>query len=171
MVRKICPEADLQVAGDGTVTTNPPDFCTREREPLLSHGCQCICDLIASGRTVTIRVRRDLSANGGGRTVPANWDDYSNGTGSDATVNIENQNRYCQRRRDTGDWMDVPDWVILAHELCGHALPVTRGNHPEARPGRPGFSPDWHRQSEQIEDDMRQERGLPLRGTDHGLKP
>lgn len=91
MLREICPEADMQVADDGAITTNPPDFCTRRRETPLSLGCQCMCDLIASGRTMTIRVREDLSAFGGGRTTAANDDNSVNGTGSDQTVEIENQ--------------------------------------------------------------------------------
>ncbi len=170
MLRTICPEADLRVADDGVVTTNPPDFCSRRPETPLSLGCQCICDLIASGKTVTVRVREDLSAFGGGRTTSANDDDSVNGTGSDQTVEIENRNRYRQRRGDTREWMDVPDWVILAHELCGHALPGVNGAEREWRPGKPGYRRDWHRSSEQAEDQIRRERGLPPRGTGHGLR-
>lgn len=170
MFREICPEADWQVAQDGTVAPRDQVFC-ESLATQMSPGCRCICLLIGSARTVTVTVADDLSASGGGRTLPANWDDYSNGTGSDTAVNVENRNRYRQRRLDNGDWIDVPDWIILAHELCGHALPTTKGDHPEARPGKPGYKLDWHRQSEQAEDEIRQARGLPLRSTKHGLKP
>jgi hypothetical protein len=175
MLREICPEADWQVTQDGTVAPRDPGFCespmTREAVTQSPAGCRCICSLVESAKTITVTVVDDLSSSGGGRTIPASWDDYSNGTGSDATVNIENRNRYRQRRPDSGDWIDVPDWIILAHELCGHALPTAKGDHREARPGKPGYKPDWHRQSEQAEDAIRQARGLPLRGTNHGLKP
>jgi hypothetical protein len=141
--------------------------------PPLQHlvSCRCICRLLTFGRTVTVGVRHDLSAFGGGLTIPSNADDAVNGRGSDQRVFVENRNRYRQRQRDTGAWMDVQDWVILAHELCGHALPAGEGNHPEARPGKPGYSPRWHSRSEQAEDDIRSEHGLPPRGTDHGLRP
>jgi hypothetical protein len=41
-----------------------------------------------------------------------------NGRGSTETVYIDNQDRFLPHL----------DWVILAHELCGHALPGMQGN-------------------------------------------
>ncbi len=150
MIQHICPEAKFQVDADGVVIIKDGDFYTHEREALLIPGCNCLRVLIASDKIVIIVVRQDLSKVGGGRTDPANADRGTNGKGSDAVVNIENRNRYRQRKPDIRDWIDVPDWVILAHELCGHALPLTLGNHPEWRPGKPGYRQGWHRQSQLV---------------------
>jgi hypothetical protein len=119
---------------------------------------------------VTIRIKDDLSAHGGGRTIAANDDLSVNGIGSDQTVEIEKKNRYRQRATSTREWMAVPDWIVLAHELCGHAFPGINGAEQEWRPGKPGYRRDWHRASEQFESDLRMEHGLPSRGTEHGVK-
>ncbi len=171
MLRNICPKADLRISTEGVVTIEYGDFCTHKHETSLSHGCVCQCTLIESEKIVIIVVREDLGKSGGGRTDPSAADSGSNGEGCDSVVNIENGNRYRQRRRDSGEWMDVPDWVMLAHELCGHALPLALGNHPEWRPGRPGYKPNWHSQSQKAEDEIRTNHGLPPHGTNHGVKP
>lgn len=165
MLKNICPEADLQVADEGTVTTKEADFCTRRREKPLSPGCKCICDAIGAGKTITILVQDDLSAFGGGRTDDAVPDDTANGKGSDETVNIENKNRWRAKDPKTDNWVDDPDWVILAHELCGHAVPGAKGTHPEWRPGRKGYDPNWHDSAFNAEDEIREENGLPKLGS------
>jgi hypothetical protein len=114
MLKKICPEADIQVADDGTVSTKEADFCTKQRELLLPNAWQCVCAAIGSAKTITILVQDDLSATGGGRTDDANSDDTANGKGSDETVNIENKNRWRLDKKDKdGNWIDDPDWIIL----------------------------------------------------------
>ncbi|MCI0692045.1 hypothetical protein L0337_08580 [candidate division KSB1 bacterium] len=170
MLRHIYPEANFIVADDGSVVPRNLDFCTQVLEHDDLAGCKCCCKIIGSNNTVRIKVSEDLKAHGGGRTIAANNDDSVNGAGSDQTVEIEVKNRYGQRRFDTREWLDVPDWLILAHELCGHALPGINGYEQEWRPGKPGYRKDWHRASELIEDDLRKELGLPPRGTEHGVK-
>ncbi len=174
MLRQICPKAVLNVAEDGTVNLLDPNFCIAALAGMIAMQhrscCKCICDIVGSERTVTIRVNDDLKLHGGGRTIAADNDDSANGIGSDQTVEIENKSRYRQKRTDTLEWMDVPGWVILAHELCGHALPGINGTEPEWRPGKPGYRKDWHHASEQIETDIRTEHRLPNRGTNHRVK-
>jgi hypothetical protein len=167
MLKKICPEANLEVAGDGTVSTKDADFCTKKRETPLLNACKCLCTAIGPGKTTTIVVRDDLSAWGGGRTDDASPDDTANGKGSDETVNIENQNRWRLDKKDKdGNWIDDPDWIILAHELCGHAVPGAKGTHPEWRPSKPGYKPNWHDDAIKKENEIRGIRGLPDRPLD-----
>lgn|ERR1043166_810604 len=153
MLRMICPEADLAVDADGTVKVGNLRAC--QQEFYTEHrSCRCICFAIMFERTTTIRVNAARAAAGnGGLTVDDNEDNTVNGTGSDETVFIDNRNRYAPH----------PDWIILAHELCGHALPGMRGDHPEFRPGRPGFNPNWHQQAMDAENEVRREHGLPPR--------
>jgi len=153
MLRTICPEADLVMEPDGTIKVRNANVCAEEFSAA-SCSCRCICYLVKSERTVTIIVNAvRAAAGGGGITVDANEDGTVNGRGSNETVYIDNQNRF----------LPHPDWVILAHELCGHALPGMQGNHPEWRRGRFGFAPDWHQHAIEAENEIKRERGLPLR--------
>lgn len=153
MLEIICPEADLKVAADGTIEISNADACAEEFAR--THcGCRCLCQLAKAARTVTIQVHAArAAAGGGGLTMDANEEDTVNGRGSDETVYIDNRNLYAPH----------PDWLILAHELCGHALPGMLGTHVEWRRGRPGFNPDWHQQAIEVENEIRREHGLPLR--------
>ena len=166
MLKKICPEANLQVADDGTVSTKDADFCTKQRETPLPNACKCVCAAIGTGKTISIEVKDDVSAGKGGRTGVAKPNDAFNGTGSDVTIEIENKNRWRLDKKDKDDWIDDPDWIILAHELCGHAVPDSKGTHPECRPGKPGYKPDWHNDSVKKENEVRSDRGLPERPMD-----
>jgi hypothetical protein len=166
MLKKICPEADIQVADNGTVSAKDANFCKRE-DPPLKGSCKCVCRAIASTRTITISVADDLSATGGGRTTFPNDDNFKNGTGSDADIQVENKDRWRLDKKDQhGEWIDDPDWIILAHELCGHAVPVTAGTHPESRPGKPGYTRSWHDDAVQKENGTRSDRGIPDRPLD-----
>jgi hypothetical protein len=162
MLRQLCPSAELVAHLDGTVAPTRPPFCAEASAT--SRGCACICSAIATSRTVTIRVRDDLSAFGGGRTDDAEPDDTTNGVGSDEVVNVERQNRWRVRDPATGVWIDDPDWIILGHELCGHAMQGANGRHPEWRPGKKGYDPGWHLQAFEHEDDLRESFGLPRLG-------
>lgn len=138
---------------DGIVKLRNTAVCAEE-SPEALRSCLCICRLIASERIVSIMINAVRAAAGsGGITVDANEEDTVNGRGSDETIYIDNRNRF----------PPPPDWIILAHELCGHALPGMLGNHPEWRRGRPGYAPDWHQHAIEAENEIRLERGLPLR--------
>lgn len=206
MLRTICGDADLQVAADGTVTTNDADFCD-DLEAQIAGGegegeeeeappaeppapappaappavatveaCKCICEAIRggdNGKTITIEINNNLRAAGGGKTTDDVPDDTANGNGSDETVEIENQDRWRVRRKDNNQWVDEPDWIILAHELCGHAVPGVNGTHPEWRPGKPGYRRNWHDEAFDREDTIRDQAGLPEIGGAHSpsVKP
>lgn len=169
-LRENCPEASLEVNDDGSVRITTP-ICTElvRSEAQIGNPCRCICDLVSFDRTVRIRLDPDLSANGGGREEPVNINDSVRGDspsgfgpGTDSTVFIENANRYMAQRADRpGEITAEPDWLILAHELCGHALRSLRGDHPENRRGRPGYRPDWHDGALSVGRLIRAFRGLP----------
>jgi hypothetical protein len=112
---------------------------------------------------ITIVIREDLESFGGGRTDDDVPDDTSNGKGSDETVNVEKRNRW-HVRDAKGNWVDDPDWVILGHELCGHAVPGALGRHPEWRPTKKGYDPNWHARAFEAEDAIRKAAGLPELG-------
>ncbi len=154
MLRQISPAAGFEMDADGNVriTTQICAELLAVTAPT-ALPARCLCDImIFGGDPVRITVHADLSAHLGGVTI----DDRPNdsvagnspsgfGRGTSSEVRIENQNRWRARLvTDPTQTTPEPDWLILAHELCGHALPNLRGDHPEWRPGRPGYSPNWH---------------------------
>lgn len=177
-LRTLCPDAQLERAEDGTVTVGASDFCEGvecdpaegEGESTLGHGCRCICCLIRSERTVHILETWEVNNEGGGRTVPVDKDAAFDGTGTDVTTTIEYQGRYVVTDPATGESVEDPDWIILGHELCGHALPMMEGRHPEFRPGRPGYRADFHEEAFEVEDAIREENDLPQLGV-HTPRP
>lgn len=162
MLRQLCPAAELTVSAAGIVALVRRSFCSEADAE--SHGCHCVCAAIAAPRTIAVHVRDDLSPFGGGRTDDDEPDDTTNGVGSDEIVNVEQRNRWRVRNPATGAWADEPDWIILGHELCGHAVPGANGTHPEWRPGKKAYDPDWHVQAFEREDELRESFGLPRLG-------
>lgn len=151
MLQTICPEANLTVDPDGTVVVQNAAACSPESA---LQSCRCICEAVEIDRTATIKLdARQARYGGGGLTVDAVEDDTANGVGSDETIYVD----------DRGAFAPHPDWIVLAHELCGHALPGMLGRHPEWRPGRSGFDPNWHQHAIDAENVVRAERGLPPR--------
>ena len=161
MLRMICPEGDLSLNPDGAVRVNT-EICS---EPNVS--CRCVCHLISLGTTTRIRISPDQSAYGGGSTTPAKRLDTVSevdgemGPGSESEIEIENQNRWnAPTLDDPPAWIPEPDWMILAHELCGHAIHFRRGDH--ARwPATPPADRDWRQQTRAATAAIRRERGLP----------
>lgn len=172
MLRNICPEGNLRVDPDGTVVIQSAAAC---RDP--AAGCRCICHMVSFSGDTNISIAHDLSAFGGGVTTPANPADCVRtadghmGRGSTANVQVENRSRYQVRDMSVPPvWVDEPDWMILAHELCGHAIHDRRGDHPKWMPPAP--DPDWHRQSQDATAEIRAARGLPpVDETDTRVRP
>lgn len=162
MLDTLCPQGNWQVAVDGTVTPGNPEFCS---DPLDGpHSRVCLCKIIQSPRSATIEIRADLRAAGGGRTLMDNPDDATNGSGTDVDVHVENRDRWEFFDAANNKVVSDPDWMILGHELCGHARGDMEGNHPEWRPGKPGYRPDWHDDAIAREDELRDEHNMDRRG-------
>ena len=61
-----------------------------------------------------------------------------------------------------GDLQDAPNWLVLGHELCGHAMHMDAGTHdprPQPKNNRPG-----HDQAINEENKLAREHGLGERG-------
>jgi hypothetical protein len=164
MMRTICADADLQVNDDSTIRVGNAQAC---RDP--NGACRCICHLVSFGRTVTVRVNNNLARFGGGVTHP---DDFTQGAaqrdgtpsaGTGSSVEVETQNRWqAMREDDPTQFVDEPDWLILAHELCGHALHLMRGDHARVPPQEGALPyPENHRQATDAGAAIRAEKGLP----------
>jgi hypothetical protein len=179
MLRTICPEGDVDVNLEGSVFLRDSAPCADPENT----GGECLCALIAfADRTVSIRLNRDLKRRyGGGITLvpplapgspagmkrmdPATLQpDGSRGPGISPSVEIEGGDHHVAALADDPrTYVPEPDWLILAHELCGHALHMMRGDEQRADPQDPPVLPypENHRQATAAGAAIREAHGLP----------
>lgn len=125
-------------------------------------GCGCLCDMIASGHIWTIVVD-DID------WPHTAFDDHraavtpGTGTGGDVTAPSPNSTKLWGAGTVSGRTLDIAPWLVLGHELCGHAWMGDQGRHgpDEARPrGRGG-----HQETVRRENLIRAEHNIERRGS------
>jgi hypothetical protein len=150
LLNQLCPEGKFDYDFlSGEVHPTNPNFCTgEEREVPAVHtpgfwyrpdyytvppgcdsakhktSCQCICDAIKGTKTITIH--NDPSFGPGGKTSNPKVDG-----GIDVTIGIPQPKGYL----GSGDSFPPagngtvrgPAFILLGHELCGHAVPGYAG--------------------------------------------
>jgi hypothetical protein len=67
-----------------------------------------------------------------------------------------------------GKWVDIPFYLILSHEICGHALPLMQGTHVRPGPTPKGGTPPHEQHAVDVERDIAAEGGQPRRPDDYG---
>jgi hypothetical protein len=116
-------------------------------------ACKCICNAIANGKKTIELYRRqtwegqDVDAGpwGGGLVRDKDTKVIISGNGNSNVTGL------------AGEAVPDPDYIIFAHELCGHAVPEL--GHQMGRNAYTTLD-----RVIQIENEIRQEQGLPLRG-------
>ncbi|HEY4677147.1 MAG TPA: DUF4157 domain-containing protein [Candidatus Angelobacter sp.] len=175
-LKTICPTGG--VIGDaktGVVTINA-SFCTPKALPsgvsgppdpspaqksATATGCGCICDLVNSSNQWNIVVddgswpHTDFD-NPAGSAKPG-------GTGGTVTAPSPNTPKLWGAGTVSGKTLDIDPWLVLGHELCGHAWLGNSGSHgpDEASPRGEG----GHQETVKRENLLRTEHGIDLRGT------
>jgi hypothetical protein len=99
-------------------------------------GCTCLCDLIASAHDWRIEIddgdwpHTDFDSDARAETP-------GRGSGGKVTAPSPNNPTIYGAGTDTGAELDTAPWLVLAHELCGHAWLGDRGIHrPDHHPRR-----------------------------------
>lgn len=141
--------SDFTVTG-GRVEPNDPSLCP---PTVASESCGCLCEMHSLADTWTIDV---------------NDNDWPHTDDSTSTVTVHSPFSGVR----FGAWTvssarrEEPNWLVLGHELCGHAKLFARGTHPTGPPptrmGRPS-----HDVTVEIENKIAKEHGIPaaeLRG-------
>jgi Domain of unknown function (DUF4157) len=158
-----CPDGGFQVnLTSGLVTPGRARHC-EWHPPLLPNvleadmsstptGCRCLCDVVNNTMTTTIEFHA-----GGPGTTPVG----RTGTGPGSPT-IEADPSFQGQYLINGRWVDVPFHLILAHELCGHALPLMRGTQVAPGPGPAGGTPPHERVSVDVERAIAAEHNPPL---------
>ncbi|MCI0435187.1 MAG: DUF4157 domain-containing protein [Gemmatimonadetes bacterium] len=122
------------------------------------HGCMCLCDLVTSSRTVTIHIDDVEWPHTTGDRIPST----TPGVGADSEVRVPSENAPLTYGAPTvsGRLQDEEPWLVLAHEMCGHAWLASRGlEDPGSKTSRPGHVPAIAR-----ENLIRAEHGIEARG-------
>ena len=177
-MKTLCPGGAPSVdAGSGAVTIDP-SFCS---PPALapgtagppapsgaqmsktSTGCGCICDLVGSPNLWTVRVDDkswphtvfddDDKAKG---VLPG-------GSGGTVTAPSPNSTKLWGAGTVSGTALNIDPWLVLGHELCGHAWLGNAGKHgPDEAAAR---GEGGHQETVARENELRAEHGIELRGT------
>jgi hypothetical protein len=176
LLRETCPDGGITVDPKSGVVSTSDTF---SHPPLLPDvteadisstpvGCKCLCDVINSAQTTTI----DFVAGTDPKTRPNVSGGVRKGfTGAGAgdphvLVDPSFQGQY----RINGKWVDIPFFLIFAHEICGHALPFMQGKRVPIGPGPANGVPPHERVSVDVERQIAAEHNppLPRRPEDYG---
>jgi len=180
-LQTICNAGNVTVnPGSGVVSIGTNAFCTRRNRTFLGipipftettdaaqsatpAGCTCVCDMIASTHAWNIVVDD-------GAWPHTDFDDRDaangitpGGTGGTVTAPSPNSPKLWGAGTASGAAQNIDPWLVLGHELCGHAWLGNSGSHgpdvAQAR-GRGG-----HQATVARENQLRAEHGIDLRGT------
>jgi hypothetical protein len=175
----LCPAGGVTVdKGSGEVALATKDFCTKPTVPwwkiwassksmaqasATPVGCGCVCDLVASSHPWKISVN------------DADWphtdfddDDAADGkkpggTGGSVTTPSPNSPKLWGAATASGKETDIPPWLVLGHELCGHGWLANAGRAGPDDATRRGEG--GHQDTVAQENALRKEHGIELRGT------
>lgn len=137
-----------------------PSGAQRSREPT---GCGCLCDLVSSPHLWTIEVNdadwphTDFDDNDAANGLTPG------GTGGTVTAPSPNSPKLWGAATVTGRALNIDPWLVLGHELCGHAWLGNSGSHGPDVASRRGEG--GHQLTVQRENALRAEHGIELRGT------
>jgi hypothetical protein len=167
LLQDTCPSGHFTVDPKSGVVSGRPAFCAWH-PPLLPGktdatisdtpaGCSCLCDVVGNTETTTVEFLPDP---GGPATAPGATGSGEGGVPTSPRVTVDP--RFQGQYRINGRWTDVPFHLLLAHEVCGHALPMMRGTHAAAGPTPPGGTPPDERGAVDVERAVAAEHTPPL---------
>lgn len=121
-------------------------------------GCRCLCDTVNDTRTATIAFKASTLGTSPGSTPGPG--PGQGGVKTDSTVSVDP--RIQIQNLVGGKWVDVPFYLVLSHELCGHALPKLKGTHVARGATPPGGTPPQEQHAVDVERAMAAEHNPPL---------
>jgi hypothetical protein len=124
-------------------------------------GCGCLCDMTASAHAWTIVVDDADWPHTSFADIPGS-EKAGTGTGGTVTCPSPNSPKIWGAALSSGSAGDIPPWLVLGHELCGHAWMGDHGGHAgdEAQPRGEG----GHQDTVARENLIRREHGISARG-------
>jgi len=155
--RSFCVAGPAATLGVGPASPAAKPFAARPT------GCGCICDLVHSRNSWTIRVDDTKWPQTNFADNDAAIGQKPGGSGGTVTTPSPNSPKLWGAATASGKELDVDPWLVLGHELCGHGWLGDTGSHgpDEASPRGEG----GHQETVARENLLRQEHGIELRGT------
>ena len=145
---KVEPSSAAKCAA-GAVTTTPD-------------SCKCLCDMHA--------LRDPMTGAAIDWTIAVNDADWPHTDDATRTVTVHSPFSGVEfgawTAGKTSHRAVLPNWLVLGHELCGHARLFAQGTHPSGPPATHGGRPS-HDKTVQIQNTLAAEHGIPaseLRG-------
>jgi hypothetical protein len=157
---RLCPEGNVQVdAKTGVVTVDGTVCGGKSKTPT---GCDCLCHMIGSANKWKI----EITDTGWPYTKfdsHSKAEDPNRGSGGTVTAPSPNDPREFGTATVSGALLKTDPWLVLGHELCGHAWMGDQGLHgpDEAQPRGEG----GHQATVKRENLIRAEQGIELRGS------
>jgi len=145
----------------------PPDFigplAPSAKDSSTPVGCGCICDLVASKNTWNILVDDDSWPHTVANDHDASVGKKPGGTGGTVTTPSPNSEKLWGAATASGKELDIDPWLVLGHEMCGHAWMMNTGSHAADEAAKRGEG--GHQETVKRENELRAEHGIDLRGT------
>ena len=174
----LCASGGAAVDGKSGKVSIPSSFCTvpalpkgalgplpptKAESSATATGCTCICDLVASKNPWKIRVNDADWPH----TLPDDNDKAigkkPGGSSGYVTAPSPNSPKIWGAAEKSGKRGRIDPWLVLGHELCGHAWLANSGKGgPDQAKSR---GEGGHQETVARENLLRQEHGLALRGT------
>lgn len=141
----------VSLAANFCPTPMPPDFvgppapapADKSKEPT---GCNCLCDMVGSANEYTIVVDDK---------------DWPHTLGRVVTTPSPNSPKLWGAATVSGKAMAIDPWLVLGHELCGHAWLAEKGL-PDINATR---GEGGHQETVERENELRKEHGIEVRGS------
>lgn len=184
MVKTICGTARLNDDGsvsflNGSQTAGAVGGVVYGLDAGTANGCCCLKQLVASNNTWLVDLSRQEGnpgtippKKGVGLNIPVPPGYFGPPapgipTGGQIFAPIPGGKYQFGSYDPKGNGVIAPEWRILGHELCGHAMHLDLGTHDPTPLGHKGTKWDRpeHDQAIQEENKLAGEHGLPVRGT------
>jgi len=131
-------------------------------------GSTCLCDMVNSQNTWTIQLQNFAAAPSSGQPgisrEPATSDLDRHARTGLIVVPTPNSERMFGATLASGRLENTEPWLILGHELCGHAWLQDQGHQGESEEGVVQGEELRHRRTVERENLIRAEHGLEARG-------
>ncbi len=135
---------------------------TLSKEPT---GCGCLCDMVSSANAWSIVVD-DAAWPHTDFTDPAAADcKKPGGSGGVVTAPSPNSPKLWGAANVKGKAQDIDSWLVLGHELCGHAWLGNTGRHCADKYSTRGQGEEGHQETIKRENELRAEHGIDPRGS------
>jgi hypothetical protein len=126
-------------------------------------GCSCLCDIVNSANAWTILIDDVDWPHTDFNDHAAADNPASGGTGGRVTAPSPNSPKFWGAATAKGNNLNIDPWLVLGHELCGHAWMGNKGGHAVDTTDKRGRG--GHQATVARENLIRQEHGIEARGT------